>query len=215
MDPNAAGATRIPCNDQRCRGHCDSPSGKHFCSPFGGSCEHFEGQDVCTFAWLYGDGSSAQGTFYGRGCAEDRKATVIRRTFYGKEMCRGKEGHYHPRLTDPSGHHPEDTHPCQPSQSVQGLTGCCVLSLCVYLQVCCCRRRSTWAGRGSPARTVASSRPPTPSSRYATLFFNQHPLKFWPLILSLRYADSVFNNIPTVFNTSCYALFRFEPTRLP
>jgi hypothetical protein len=66
MDPNAAGAMRIPCNDQRCRGHCDSPSGKHFCSPFGGSCEHFEGQDVCTFAWLYGDGSSAQGTFYGK-----------------------------------------------------------------------------------------------------------------------------------------------------
>lgn len=49
LKPNASGA-------------CDQPNKYHFCSPKGGSCVSTpEGQDVCTFAWLYGDGSSASG----------------------------------------------------------------------------------------------------------------------------------------------------------
>lgn len=47
---------------QSTSGACDQPNKYHFCSPKGGSCVTTpEGQDVCTFAWLYGDGSSASG----------------------------------------------------------------------------------------------------------------------------------------------------------
>lgn len=61
IDANVAAAERIPCSDPRCRGACDNPSASHFCGPYGGSCAHLDGADVCTFAWLYGDGSSAAG----------------------------------------------------------------------------------------------------------------------------------------------------------
>jgi hypothetical protein len=61
VDAEKAYAERIPCSDPRCRGSCDNPSGSHFCGPHGGSCAHLDGMDVCTFAWLYGDGSSAAG----------------------------------------------------------------------------------------------------------------------------------------------------------
>ncbi|GAB5034025.1 aspartyl protease [Nannochloropsis oceanica] len=61
IDPFKAAAERIPCSDPRCRGSCDNPSGSHFCGPHGGSCARIDGEDVCTFAWLYGDGSSAAG----------------------------------------------------------------------------------------------------------------------------------------------------------
>lgn len=51
----------IGCNDMRCRGHCDHPDENHTCSPYGGSCTQYNGQDTCSFYWRYGDGSRASG----------------------------------------------------------------------------------------------------------------------------------------------------------
>lgn len=63
LDLGKARAETVLCRDPRCRGACDAPGKDHFCSPKGGSCRTAaDGTDVCTFAWLYGDGSSASGT---------------------------------------------------------------------------------------------------------------------------------------------------------